>query len=35
MGLLAMLDNRHDRAVAFLEQAKRLDSRCLRLRGDS
>ena len=35
VGLLAMLDNRHERAVLFLDQAKRLDSRCLRLRGES
>lgn len=32
-GLLAMLDNQHDRAVYFLDQAKRIDSRCLQLPG--
>lgn len=32
-GLLAMLDNQHDRAMYFLDQAKRIDSHCLQLPG--
>jgi hypothetical protein len=32
-GLLAMLDNRYERAVSYLDQAKRIDSHCLQLPG--
>lgn len=33
MGLVAMLDNNYDQAVYHLDQAKRLDSRCLHVPG--
>lgn len=32
-GLLAMLDNRYERAGFYLDQAKRIDSHCLQLPG--
>ncbi len=32
-GLLAMLDNRYERAVTYFDQAKRIDSHCLQLPG--
>jgi len=32
-GLLSMLDNEYDRAVYFLDLAKRIDSHCLHLPG--